>query len=138
MEENEKSFKSVIVPKSHNHSFTKSVILPFMSGIIGASLVIGICFGIPQIQEAIFRKEETPSTQIMQQGNNSNMSGNINAQAISLSGYSETSMGVADKVLPSIVGIQIEYNVSSFFGLSAQTATGSGIIISEDRIHLNK
>lgn len=41
-------------------------------------------------------------------------------------------MGVADKVLPSIVGIEITYNVNSFFGMSTSTATGSGIIISED------
>lgn len=41
-------------------------------------------------------------------------------------------MGVAEKILPSIVGIQIEFGVNSFFGASTQTATGSGIIISED------
>ncbi len=69
---------------------------------------------------------------------NNTYSGKINNQAISLEGYSETAMGVADKVLPSIVGIEITYNVNSFFGTSTSTATGSGIIISEDRIYLNK
>jgi len=65
-------------------------------------------------------------------------SGEINAKAVNLEGYSDTAMGVADKVLPSIVGIEITYNVNSFFGMSTSTATGSGIIISEDRIYLNK
>ena len=56
----------------------------------------------------------------------------INTQAISLQEYSDTAMGVAAKVLPSIVGIEIEYNVSTFMGRTTSKATGSGIIISED------
>lgn len=57
---------------------------------------------------------------------------------ISLSNYSDTSVYAANKILPSIVGIQIEYNVTSMFSMfgggqtSKATATGSGIIISED------
>lgn len=57
MDENEKSFKSVTVAKPPKASFTKSVIIPFASGIIGASLVIGTCFGIPQIREKIFESD---------------------------------------------------------------------------------
>ncbi len=30
------------------NSFSKSVLLPFFSGILGTSLVIGTCFGIPR------------------------------------------------------------------------------------------
>lgn len=133
MEENENSFKNVTVTKPPKNSFTKSVLLPFASGIIGASLVVGTCFGIPQIREKILEGESVSSKQANESKINANLdSTQVNAQAISLQGYSETSMGVADKVLPSIVGIQIEYGVSSFFGISTQTATGSGIIISED------
>ena len=101
--------------------------------MIGASLVIGICFGVPGIRDNIFKLEQ--SNVNSNNNNNSTTSVNtngVNLQAISLQGYSETSMGVADKVLPSIVGIQIEYSVNSFFGQSTQSATGSGIIISED------
>ena len=56
----------------------------------------------------------------------------------SLSNYSDTSIFAANKILPSIVGIEVEYNVSSnfsFFGQtqkSTATASGSGIIISDD------
>lgn len=133
MEENENSFKNVTVTKPPKNSFTKSVLLPFASGIIGASLVVGTCFGIPQVREKILEGEAISSKQTNESKINTNLdSTQVNAQAISLQGYSETSMGVADKVLPSIVGIQIEYGVSSFFGLTTQTATGSGIIISED------
>lgn len=133
MEENENSFKSVTVSKPPRNSFTKSVLLPFASGILGASLVVGTCFGIPQVREKIFEGENVSTKEANDNKiNTNNNSTQVNAQAISLQGYSETSMGVADKVLPSIVGIQIEYGVSSFFGVTTQSATGSGIIISED------
>lgn len=132
MEEN--GFKSVTVTKEHSkNSFTKSIILPFVSGIIGASLVVGTCFGIPKIREKILN--ETESTSQTSKGSSQTSqptTQQINASAIKLEGYSETAMGVADKVLPSIVGIQIEYGVNSFFGSSTATATGSGIIISQD------
>lgn len=44
MEENENTFKSANVKKSNNSGYFKSVILPFISGIIGASLVIRYLF----------------------------------------------------------------------------------------------
>lgn len=140
MEENENAFKSVNTPKSGNNSFTKSIILPFVSGIIGASLVIGTCFGIPKIREKVLGETNNQSTETSNpilNLNNSSVNG-INLEAISLEGYSETAMGVADKVLPSIVGIEMEYKVNSFFGTSTGSATGSGIIISEDRLYTNK
>ncbi|MCF0124592.1 MAG: trypsin-like peptidase domain-containing protein [Clostridia bacterium] len=56
-----------------------------------------------------------------------------------MSKYSDTSVYAANKILPSIVGIKVEYNVNStfsYFGFKPQTstatATGSGIIMSED------
>ena len=57
---------------------------------------------------------------------------------ISLKNYSETSVYASNKILPSIVGIEIEYTVNSVFsmfgnnGSSTAKASGSGIIISED------
>jgi len=60
---------------------------------------------------------------------------NTNVEAISLTDYSNTAIGVAEKVLPSIVGINVEYNVTSMFYRnynSTGKASGSGIIISED------
>ncbi len=133
MEENENSFKSVTLNKPQNYNFSKTILLPFISGIIGASLVIGTCFGVPKLREKILDGPETSQfTNSTNKQNTNNREPNINPTAISLEGFSETSMGVADKVLPSIVGIEIEYSVSSFFGTNTSKATGSGIIISED------
>ena len=59
-----------------------------------------------------------------------------NPNLISLEDYSNTSIYAANKVLPSIVGITVEYTINSpYYGYSLQsssTATGSGVIISED------
>ena len=117
MEENEKkenlqNFKTVQNPstykevykteKKKNSGFGKNFLLPFFSGVLGCSLVLGTCFGIPSIK-------------------------------------SDTSIYAANKILPSIVGIKVEYSVNSLlsmFGSKGQsttaTATGSGIIISDD------
>ena len=55
------------------------------------------------------------------------------ANTVSLTDYSNTSIAVANKVLPSIVGITVEYKVNSVFGGSGSTSgSGSGIIVSSD------
>ncbi len=73
---------------------------------------------------------------------NSSSSSNQNSGYVSqtsLSDYSDTSIYAANKVLPSIVGIKVDYNVNSLMsmfgmqsGTTTATASGSGIIISED------
>lgn len=119
--------------KQKGHSFGKSVILPFFSGIVGCSVVIGTCFGVPSIKEKIigentnYVQTSTPTAE----GTTENL--------VSLSNYSNTAVFAANKILPSIVGIEVTYTTTSnsFFGFgqpttSTATATGSGIIISED------
>ena len=47
--------------------------------------------------------------------------------------YEDFGPSVAEKVLPSVVGIQVHYTVNSIFGgTGTATASGSGIIISSD------
>ncbi len=116
--------------------FGKTVLLPFFSGVVGCALVIGTCFGIPSIHSAILDNSTQNSL------SNSSNSGNENSgyvSQIALSNYSDTAVYAANKILPSIVGIKVEYTVNNpimaMFGqnsTSNATATGSGIIISED------
>lgn len=127
---NNNTFKNVGTVKSSNNSFAKSVILPIISGIVGAALAIGICFGVPEVRDRIFSK--TSSYIEQNKDTTSSDKSEIDITAINLEDYSNTSIGVANKILPSIVGIEIQYSVNSFFGTSTQSATGSGIIISED------
>lgn len=152
MEENENknqektgNFKTVANPVSYKTiyetenkskqktSFGKGVFLPFVSGILGCSLVLGVCFGVPTIKEKLLN---TNTSNYSSPSNNAN-SGYVTQT--SLSNYSDTAVFAANKILPSIVGIKVEYNVNSLismFGKQAQsstaTATGSGIIISDD------
>lgn len=139
------TFKTVSNPNNYNSAygsthksksktgFGKSVVLPFFSGIVGCSLVIGTCFGVPSIKEKIL------STGSISTANSSSTESNGIVSQTSLSNYSDTSVYAANKVLPSIVGIKVEYNVNSListFGRQSQnstaTASGSGIIISDD------
>lgn len=116
--EHKKSKKS-----KSNTGFGKTILLPFTCGILGAGIVIGTCFGIPSIRENIFSSSETKE-----------ISSQINTQQISLLDYSNTAVGVAQKVLPSIVGINVSYSVNSFFygAQGSAEAQGSGVIISDD------
>lgn len=111
--------------KSRN-GFGKTVLLPFTCGILGAGIVIGTCFGIPNIKNELLGQSTLENI-------NTN-SGEINTQQISLLDYSDTAVGVAQKVLPSIVGISVTYSVNSPFYSNQGTASaqGSGVIISED------
>lgn len=118
--------------KKFNFGFAKNVLAPFLFGVIGSVTVIAVSLNVPTIKENIVKKlvsVESPNSY----GDNTNTA-NINTQTVSLVGYSETGVGVASKVRPSIVGIEVEYSVNSIFyrNKSTATAAGSGIIISED------
>lgn len=140
MDENENRFEVISSKTSkanfkQSNGFGKTVLLPFFSGIVGCSLVLGTCFGVPSIKEKLIGDTSSKSTvqtsTSTAQGTTSNL--------ISLSNYSNTAVFAANKILPSIVGIEVTYTATSnsYFGFgrpstSTATATGSGIIISED------
>ena len=140
-EENNNNFE-VISSKTSNanfkqnkqnkqNSFGKTVLIPFASGIVGCSLVLGTCFGIPSIKEKLVGKQASTvqtSTQTAS-GTTSNL--------VSLSNFSNTAVFASNKILPSISYTVTSNSIGSFFGYSqpqnsTATATGSGIIISED------
>ena len=111
------------------------MILPFFCGALGATIIIGTCITVPSLKQTIIEKLVTvPSDSTFSEKTENNTTANLNTQLISLQGYSDTAVGVARKVQPSIVSITVEYAVNSIFSRNPQTATakGSGIIISED------
>ena len=115
-------------PKNNKKiSFGRSIVVPFISGIVGASLVVGTCFGIPDIRKKVLGYKPTSYLSTSVQSTTPNT-----IDVVNMSEFSDTSINVAQKVLPSIVGINVQYDVSSIFGNSTAEATGSGIIISED------
>ena len=58
----------------------------------------------------------------------------MNLNLVSLSNISDTGVYVANKVLPSIVGIKVDFSINSIFSRNSSTvsAEGSGVIISSD------
>ena len=143
-EKNETKFKAIPVTGSSSYNkneksqknktgFGKTVILPFVSGVVGCSVVLGTCFGVPSIRSKLINN----SSSNISTSNSSSTQSNGYVTQTSLSNYSDTAVYAANKILPSIVGIKIEYtvNTQSFFGRSSSstaTASGSGIIISDD------
>ena len=119
--------------KNNKSSFFKSVVVPFFSGALGCSLVLGACFGIPSIRKELIGKHYVQTSTPWEDSSNTGTITQIN-----LANYSDTAVYAANKILPSIVGIEIQYTVTSSFFLfggpstSTATASGSGIIISED------
>lgn len=119
--------------KNNKGSFFKSVVIPFFSGVIGCSLVLGACFGVPSIREELMGKYYVQTSTPWEDSSNTGTVTQVN-----LANYSDTAVYAANKILPSIVGIEIQYTVtSSFFMFGGQStstasASGSGIIISED------
>ena len=141
-EQNNAKFKAIPVTGSASYEksdrpksgFGKSVIIPFISGVVGCTVVIGTYFGVPSIRTKLIGNQTTSS--ISTTNNNSTKSDGYVKQT-SLENYSDTSVYAANKILPSIVGIKIDYTVNStsIFGRTGSTtatASGSGIIISED------
>ena len=130
MEENNNNFttssyKTVSGFTEKKHSSAKNVLVSFISGVVGASLVLGVCFSVPTIKDKLFTTSTTS-----QPTSNLNTG---NSTLINLSEYSETGIGVAQKILPSIVGVTVEYTVNSMFYASGTAkASGTGVIISED------
>lgn len=117
--------------KENKSGFGRTIAVPFISGVVGSALVIGTCFGVPSIKKAIMGNTSSSSNNT---SNSSNTYTGVNTDLVSLKEYSETGVGVAAKILPSVVGITVEFPVNSIFsrGTSTTTGEGSGIIISED------
>ena len=138
MDENGNKFEVISSKTSkanfnHSSGFGKTIILPFFSGVVGCALVIGTCFGVPSIKEKL--TGDTKSNSTVQTSTPTGTTSNL----VSIANSSGTAEFAANKILPSIVGIEVSYtatsnSIFSFGTPSSQTATatGSGIIISED------
>ena len=106
--------------------FRFTILVPFISGILGASLVVATCFGIPTIRNKLLLQTEVSEASSVVTKYSSV------TPEVSLENYSDTAVYAASKALPSIVGVSISYNVSAFGMIQTAEATGSGVIISED------
>ena len=131
MDNNKDFYKNFDLNSSKKSNAKSNFFIPFLSGILGASLVVGIAFGVPNIRKTLGNTNSVNSNT----SNTIETSNSGTVDFVSLNNYSDTAIYAANKVLPSIVGITVEYTVKSNFiqGLSQQaSAEGSGIIMSSD------
>lgn len=126
MEDNNFVQKFDVNQKSNSKQIFSAILISFISAIIGGACALGIYLGI-----ANNPKEETVDTSTSNINNNSYAS-SPNLSQVSLSNYSDTAIYAAQKVLPSMVSIKVEYDVNYFGMTKATTGSGSGVIISED------
>lgn len=117
------------LPKA-KHNFFKTVGVPFVSGVIGASLVLGLGLYIPTLRDSDNDSKEVEKIFTTQ---------GATTKAVDITKYSNTAISVANKVLPSVVGIEVDFSVSDNFSrfsaatsARTSTATGSGVIISKE------
>ena len=119
--------------KESKIGFGKLVVLPFFVAII-ATLIILFLSGFLVNKYTFFNNLANLiyGRQITEVEPSESLPGSANTN-LNIKQFNELSTGIASKILPSVVGIEIEFNMSSIFGSSTtSTATGSGFIISED------
>lgn len=121
--------------KTKNSTF-KTVVISFVSGIVGASLVLGLCFYVPAVRNIFVSSDSDDSKKEVSKIFTSE--GSV-SKGVSIEDYSNTAISVANKVLPSVVGIEVDFSVSANYPTfsaatqsSTSKATGSGVIISKD------
>ena len=98
MDENENKFEVISSKTSkanfkQTNGFGKSVLVPFFSGIVGCSLVIGTCFGVPSIKEKLIGETTTTNTTVQ-----TSTATGTTANLISLSNYSNTAVFVQKEI----------------------------------------
>lgn len=129
MENNNDFFQKFEMSKSSNSSTKsvfKTVLISFISAIVGAVCAVLIYSN--------FSTAGSGDTVDTASGQNNSISEvfNANLSQVSLSNYSDTAIYAANKALPSMVSISVEYDVN-YMGLSrTSSGSGSGVIISED------
>ena len=130
MSENDDFYQKFNTNSSKLKGIKSNFLIPFTSGIVGTVLVLSVAFGIPNIRNSLLNSNNITNTSTTEQ---KSTSGVVNY--VSLSNYSDTAVSAASKVLPSIVGIKVEYTIKSTFMpniSSISEAEGSGIIINKD------
>ena len=62
MSENDDFYSKFNVDSPKKHNSKSNVFVPFISGVLGASLVLGLTFGVPAIRKTLIPSTNTEST----------------------------------------------------------------------------
>ncbi len=111
--------------KSQTKSIS-TIIVACIISIIASILVCSLFYSFTNKNGNDINSSEVAKTTVNQTVSNPNLT------QVSLKGYSDTAVYAANKVLPSIVSIYVEYEVNYFGRTQMASGEGSGVIISED------
>ena len=150
MDNNNEFFKTVdstSKPKKARIGIIRGIFIPFASGVLGTILVVGLYAKVPYINEKVnnfLDIKPTSCATVVSASTQKEEKGEANEviSTVTNEKYSETSINAANKVLPSIVGITVEYTVNSpYYGFTFTQnakASGSGVIISNDESYFTE
>ncbi len=84
----------------HNLNMGKTVVVPFVSGLLGATLVVTLCANVPSINSKLYGKSNTTIQTIK-------TTSGTNTNYVSLSSINDTGVSVATKVLPQLLELKL-------------------------------
>ena len=72
MNDNEDFYSKFNIDSPKKHNSKSNVFIPFVSGVLGASLVLGLAFGVPTIRKTLIPGTNTESTNLNENSNSRN------------------------------------------------------------------
>lgn len=111
--------------KSNKKQIATTVVASFVSAVVGGACALGVYVGLNKEPAKALETSKTNTGSIVE-------TSNPNLSQVSLTNYSDTAIYAAQKALPSMVSISVEYDVN-YMGMKKPVAgSGSGVILSED------
>lgn len=110
---------------SNRKQIATTVVASFVSAVVGGACALGVYVGLNKEPAKVLETSKTNTGSIVE-------TSNPNLSQVSLTNYSDTAIYVAQKALPSMVSISVEYDVNYMGMKKAVAGSGSGVILSED------
>lgn len=110
---------------SNRKQIATTVVASFVSAVVGGACALGVYVGLNKEPAKAIETSKTNTSTVVE-------TSNPNLSQVSLTNYSDTAIYVAQKALPSMVSISVEYDVNYMGMKKAVAGSGSGVILSED------
>lgn len=125
MEENDFVQKFNYSKNSNRKQIATTVVASFVSAVVGGACALGVYVGLNKEPAKTIETSKINTNSIVETGTQ-------NLSQVSLTNYSDTAIYAAQKALPSMVSISVEYDVNYMGMKKAVAGSGSGVILSED------
>lgn len=110
---------------SNRKQIATTVVASFVSAVVGGACALVVYVGLNKEPAKALETSKTNTGSIVE-------TSNPNLSQVSLTNYSDTAIYAAQKALPSMVSISVEYDVNYMGMKKAVAGSGSGVILSED------